>query len=277
MASPFSVHLNRGMGYISIGAEKLHFERFGTGNKIILAFHGYGTHGGNFSVFEAHLGDKYTILSFDLPYHGHTTWGARQHLTEADLSTLVDNVKTEFGVSKVSLMGYSIGGRVCLSVLKAMPSSIDRVLLLSSDGLAINFFYYFATHTLLGGFLFRFFLRHYQFSLGIATWLKRAWLLPESKYKMATRILQSEEKREQLLKAWPCLCKLVHRPALLRAVITEYKIPVSVFMGRHDKVLPPALAYKFAKGAPTVRVFVLDKGHRIFDESNAQHIAQQLL
>lgn len=265
------------MPYLSIGAEQLHYLRMGGGSEVLLAFHGYGEHSGTFSVFEEHLGHRYTILSFDLPYHGDTWWNGKEHLTEDDLATLVSNVKAEFGVQKVAIMGYSIGGRVCLSLMHAVPESIDKVLLMATDGLIVNRAYGFFTRQPLGMYLFQRFLRNGARSLRITDLCRQLRLIPDAFHRLATQTLRSEESRTQLLKAWPCLAHLVRSPSALISVINQHKIPVYIYMGATDRVLPPSLARPFANKGETVRLYILEKGHRIFDTGNAAQIASSLL
>ena len=47
-----------------------------------------------------------------------------------------------FAVDKVALAGYSMGGRVCLTITELLPELIDRVLLIASDGLVFNPLYF---------------------------------------------------------------------------------------------------------------------------------------
>ncbi|GAA4461690.1 alpha/beta fold hydrolase [Nemorincola caseinilytica] len=265
------------MPHISIGAEQLHYLRMGTGSDVLLAFHGYGEHAGTFSVFEEHLGHRYTILSFDLPYHGGTAWRGKEHLTADDLVILVANVMVQFGVDKISLMGYSIGGRVCLSAMAAAPQHIHRVLLMATDGLTVNPFYRFFTRVPAGKYVFRRFLQAGEGSIRLTDLCRRLRLIPDAFHRLATQTLRSQESRLQLLHAWPCLSHLVQPPKVLRSVIATHKIPVFLYMGASDRVLPPSLAQPFAKGMDTVQLYILEKGHRIFDTGNAAHIAASLL
>jgi pimeloyl-ACP methyl ester carboxylesterase len=228
-------------------------------------------------VFEQYLGRQYTILSFDLPHHGKSDWRENIRFTASDFAPMLNLLKTTYGVNKVSLMGYSIGGRVCLSMIAAAPQSIDKVLLMGTDGLKINNFYYFFTRTSPGKWIFAKMLGNPGLAFRLAKKLQKLKVISETQYKLVTRSLQTPEKCRLLLRVWPCLCTLVHRTATLRAVVKTHKIPISIFMGAFDTLLPPMLAERFAGGLDTVKVFIPQKGHRIFDAENAQQIAQQLL
>ncbi len=265
------------MPYLSLGSERLHYLQMGVGSKVLLAFPGYGERATVFSVFEKSLGDEYTILSFDLPHHGSSTWTEGVALSEPHLAMLVQEVLRLYGVQRVSLMGYSIGGRVCMGLVKCLPDKIDRLLLLAADGLAINYYYYFFVRTVPGKWLLRTALLRPTISLALTEALRTIRLLPVTQYRLAMGTLQHEHSRQLLLLAWPALRYLVYSPAVLRRIINAHNLRVVLIMGRYDRVLPPKLATDFAKGIPSATVQVLDKGHRIFDAENAHAIAQHLL
>ena len=264
------------MGYISVGKEQLHYLKAGTGRRLLLAFHGYGNHAGIFQPMTPYLQNEFTILSFDLPHHGKSTWSDAL-LTKKDLVQAVEAMKKEYNVEKVSLLGYSLGGRVCMSILEAMPASIAGVTLLATDGLAVNSYYYFFTRTYLGKTLFRHMLEKPEPYFKMLDWLKKRNMVAAGRHKFVMQSLNSAENRDFLLRVWPGLSDLVPAPAKLKAAINKYHIPVAIFMGVHDKIMPPELGEKFRSGLETVQLYVLEKGHRIFDEDNAEQIARSLL
>ena len=263
-------------GYISLGAEQLHYLRSGTGRRLLLAFHGYGNDASIFSPIEKQLQNDFIILSFDLPHHGKSKWG-NTPLTKKDLLELIAQLKKEYNVEKISLLGYSLGGRVCFTILELMPASIDRVVLLATDGLKPNGYYYFFTRTYLGKKLFRNMLEKPGSYFKFMNWLKKRNLVDASRHKFVMQSLATAENRDFLLRVWPGMNELIPRPAKLRAAITQYHIPVVIFMGAYDKIMPPALGEKFKSGLDSVQLYILDKGHRIFDDDNAAQIAKSLL
>jgi len=269
--------INNKKGYITSGEEQLHYLQWGTGPRLLLAFHGYETDAWIFQDFVPHLVAEYTIIAIDLPHHGHTKWPGQKAWQTADLLATVRELMKLHHVEKVSLLGYSIGGRVCLSVLEGMPVSIDKVLLMATDGLAINFYFNFFTRTILGRKMFSHMLGKPDGYLALVDWMKKNKLVHESRHKFVMHFLQNEQKRKILLNAWPAMRDLMPEPNLVRKLIKKHHIPVSIFMGEYDKVMPPALAHRFAEGLDTVQVHVLNKGHHIFDHENAGLMAAHLL
>ena len=263
-------------GDISVGTEKLHYISLGSGSRLLLAFHGYANDATIFSPLEKYLQNDYTIISFNLPHHGSSTWGNTM-LTKQHLVEIVEKLKKEYSVNKISLIGYSLGGRICFTILELMPATIDRVTLLASDGLAVNFYYHFFTRNWIGKKLFRHMLTKPTIYFKLMDWLKNRNLVNTSRHRFVMQSLGTPENRNFLLRVWPGLSDLIPDPAKLKAAILQYHIPVTIFMGAHDKIMPPALAEKFKTGLDTVQLYILDKGHRIFDNETAPQIAHSLL
>ena len=263
--------------YISTGKEKLHYLRWGGGKRLLLAFHGYGDDARIFDPFREHLSKEYTMLSFDLPHHGDSKWPDDTKLAKQDLFELVETLKATYKVEKVSLLGHSMGGRVCLSIVESMPENIDKVALIAADGLSINFYYYFLTRTYIGRKLFKKMLERPGRFFGVINWLNKKNLVNASRHKFVMNFLQSEESRKLLWQVWPGMSDIIPSPTKLKRLIRQYQIPVSIFMGANDKITPPHLGKNFKSDLDTVQLYVLEKGHRVFDHENAEHIAQCLL
>ncbi|MES2703128.1 MAG: alpha/beta hydrolase [Bacteroidota bacterium] len=263
--------------YIQAGSQQLHYLQLGSGPHLLLAFHGYANDAAIFYIFEKHLGKEYTILSFDLPHHGRSRWPDDTLLTKNDLLTLIQKIKHEFSISKVALMGYSMGGRVCLNIIALSPESVDKVVLIAPDGLTPNFYYHFLTRTILGKKMFRHFLTHPERYFKVIDWLRDKKRIDASRHRFAMQYLQSEYTRNFLLRVWPAMSDLIAPSGRVQKAIRKHSLPVAIFMGAYDKIIPPGLAHSFGKGLATVQVHVLQKGHRVFDSDNAAGIAAHLL
>jgi pimeloyl-ACP methyl ester carboxylesterase len=263
--------------FVDIGTEKLHYLAWGSGKQLLLAFHGYGNNAGMFEPLLQYIGEAYTIFSFDLPHHGKSEWTPDTLLTPQHLKELVGKLMANHNVSKVSLLGFSMGARVCLSIVANMPKSISRLVLVAPDGLTVNSWYYLFTRTYFGKKAFRNIMERPKPYFRVLEWLRRRNFVDASRHKFVMYYLQSERSRNFLLRVWHGMSQLIPSPVKIRSVIKWYSIPVTIFMGAYDKVMPPALAKKFMSGLNTVQLIVLEKGHRVFDNETAQQIAQPFL
>lgn len=259
-------------GFISTGKEQLHYQQYGKGNNIIIAFHGYGDTSTIFREFEPMITDQYSIISIDLPHHGSSGWPDDKKLLPEELRSLVTNIKAKFDCSKFSLMGYSMGGRVCMKIIEMFPGDINHVVLLASDGLKPNALYSFVTRNAVGKKMFRSFLTDANAYMSFVKIARSLRLIDHSRYKFAMRYLHDKQERRFLLKVWPCMSLIIPDYKVLTRLINEHQTPVDIFMGYYDKVIPLGLAEQFSKGMDSVHVHVLKRGHKLIDKETIQEV-----
>ncbi len=264
-------------GFVEVGTEQLHYLRMGEGKRLLIAFPGYGNEASLFAPFRQYLKDEYTLICIDLPHHGQSKWPRDKIFSIEQLHLLIDNLKRDFGAEKVSLMGYSIGGRVCLCIMEQMPAIIDKVVLIAPDGLVFNYGYNFVTRNFLGKMLFRNFLKNIKRYLPFVDWLKARGIISASRYKFGMHYLQTEESRDFLLQVWPGMRMLVPHIGKLKAIINKYAMRVHIVIGAHDRVILPAHAQQFVKNLKTADLHIVDKGHHILEDGMVPEIAQYFL
>ncbi|HRO43718.1 MAG TPA: alpha/beta hydrolase [Flavipsychrobacter sp.] len=264
-------------GYIELQNGKFHYLKMGDGKRLLLCFHGYANSASLFYPFQRYLEKDFTIISIDLPHHGKTEWKKTSLFQITDLEALVEKLLTQFSVQKVSLIGYSMGGRVCLKIIELMPEKIDRVLLIAADGLVFNPLYFIVTKTSFGKRLFRNFTTKPKRYLKYIEWMRSRKWIDESRYKFAMYYLGSESDRSFLLNVWSDMSLIVPNMKPLKAAIKKHQIPVYVFMGNYDRVIPVKNANRFKLGLNSVQLFVLEKGHRVFDSDSLPQMANCLI
>lgn len=263
-------------GYIDIGKGKLHYLKHGEGRRLLIGFHGYGNSASVFAPFKTALEKQFTFYSFDLPFHGATEWG-KETFSKADLLAVVTQLIKKEGVDKISLMGYSIGGRVCLTIVEMIPDKVDKVLLLAPDGLEVNKFYFFVTRTFIGKRIFKGVLSGSGRYTKVVDWLREKKLVDDSRYKFFMQFLDSPESRQFLLTVWPAMRELIPQTRKVQRAIAQNHIKVCIFMGKYDSIIPAKLAEGFVKDLKTVQLHILEKGHRVFDHENIPGMVQCLL
>ena len=263
--------------FVLAGTEKLHYLETGNGARLLLVFHGYAQGPKGMLAFSAYLNECYKCLFFDLPHHGRSVWKDSSTLTPNHLQEMVQQLMQMYHVTKVSLLGYSIGARICLSILEKMPQHVERLTLLSPDGLIINPYYYFFTNTLFGDFLFRSALQAPERYFPMAVWLKNMRLIDAGQFKYIRRNIKDTQLRRLLSLLWPALREVLPSQALVAQAMELHGIPLHVFIGKYDRLIPAEPIIKLCSGRKTCTLHVLNKGHRVFDHSNLEFIAQTLL
>jgi pimeloyl-ACP methyl ester carboxylesterase len=244
------------------GGLSMHCLKSGRGKKIVLAFHGYGNDASLFA-FLSH--EEYTILSFDLPFQGrsHAVKGA--HLKKHDLAQLTEQVMEEYEVSKVSLLGFSLGARVCLCITEQIPQSVRNMVLIAPDGIRHNYFYRFFTGTGSGRSLFKSFIKFGDTYLKLFSVLHRCYLLDRYKYRFALQYIRTDASRRLLFDIWMATRKVIARLGTVKHEIKSRRIPVHILMGQQDSIIPLRNARIFKGHNEYIHIHVFQRGHNLLN------------
>ena len=118
------------------------YYRFGSGTQIAFCFHGYGEEALLFEFLGKYAGTEFTFYAIDLPFHGKTIWQEGLNFSASDLLQIIvkvleqhnDPFQSAFSDNiKFSLIGYSLGGRIALSLYECIPDKIEKLILLAPD------------------------------------------------------------------------------------------------------------------------------------------------
>jgi pimeloyl-ACP methyl ester carboxylesterase len=262
---------------LTLRSSTLHYCWSGAGHKILLCLHGYGESEGTFHFLEKYLSEDYTIVTIDFPFHGLTEWKEGPLFTNADLLTVVDTIRLKHGNagSCFTILGYSMGGRIALQLLQAVPEQIDKVILLAPDGLKVNFWYWLATQTYIGNRLFSFTMKHpgwFFFFLQAGNRLK---LINQSVLKFTRHYVDDIMARRQLYERWTCMRKIRPDLTLIKKIINEHKIPVRLLYGRYDRIIRYERGEKFCRGIESFCTLqIIQTGHQVLQEKHVNQIIQ---
>ncbi|MDP4263186.1 MAG: alpha/beta hydrolase [Bacteroidota bacterium] len=263
---------------------RISYIRFGSGPKLTFCFHGYGEDSTSFSFFEKYAGAYYTFFAMDLPYHGQTEWNDGLTCTTSDIIEIMERILHEnnkppiTGSQQFSLMGFSLGGRVALSLYEEMPSQTEKIILLAPDGLKVNFWYWLATQSRVGNKLFAFTMKHPAWFFGLLKSLNQFKLVNTSIFKFVNYYIGDENVRQLLYKRWTGLRKLKPDLKKVKSSIPRNKTQVRLIYGKHDRIILPVRGEKFIKGMEENCVLsVIHSGHQVLHEKHVQEILPALL
>lgn len=256
------------------------YYRFGEGPEILLCFHGYGEKAGAFEFLAKYAGSQYTIYAIDLPYHGSTDWKEGLPFEEKDLEEIVKSIlstKPSAQVIRFTLLGFSLGGRVALSLYQSRPDWIAKMILLAPDGLKVNFWYWLSTQTRLGNKFFAFTLKHPGWFFGFLKLFNSIGLVNSSIFKFVNYYIGNEEVRNLLYARWTALRKLKPDLSKIKTHIRERGTPVNLVYGQHDRIILSSVGEKFRKGIEKqCRISVIPSGHQVLHEKHAREIMQNI-
>jgi pimeloyl-ACP methyl ester carboxylesterase len=270
----FDVIIFGAMGQL-FESEGLHleYEIIGNGSKPLFAFHGFASNADMFRILEKSLGTRYTIYSFNLPFHGKSI------VDEETLSLGIDPVQLKkyfksflwnIHSSYFSVLGYSIGGKVALKLIELLPHDVQDIFLFAPDGIKISPWYHFVTKTDLGKLIYRRMMKHpvrYMNLLGV---LKFTGIINSRTANFVKSTLDTNEKREMVFKTWTCLKELDPDIKSVQSIINDKNLFIHLFFGRHDKLIPPSIGKKFLAGLKNKNLHIVEGGHQLItDKLNA--------
>jgi pimeloyl-ACP methyl ester carboxylesterase len=283
---------------------QISYYEFGTGPRPALCFHGYAENATMYSFLENYLGNEYTFFAVDLPFHGETQWNEGLTFTYKQLREIIakildpaDHVAKPVmtpmesyseklrGVSqksfiekpKLTLIGFSLGGRVALSFYQSQPDRVEKVLLLAPDGLKVNFWYWLSTRTWIGNKLFAFTMKHPGWFFGFLKLVNKLGMVNASVFKFVNFYIGKKDARILLYHRWTSLRRLKPNLDTIRSLVREYKTPVRLIYGRHDRIILPVRGEQFKKGIEEYSVLtIIESGHQVLHEKHAEEIVKAL-
>lgn len=182
----------------------------------------------------------------------------------------------KYGGEKINLLGYSLGGRVCLNIVDLLPAQVEKMILVASDGLKFSRFYFFVTRTGIGRVFFKKFLSEQGKYIKWVDKLYARGMINKARHKFLKYYLSDAASRALVVKVWMNMSYLLPDIREVKRKIGTHKIATILIMGRYDRIIPPALAYKFKSGSEQIEVMLVEKGHRIFGTETNTLIADKL-
>ena len=257
---------------------------FGSGPKRIICLHGYGEDATSFSFLEKFAGNQFSFISIDLPFHGKTVWNEGLNFAHNDFQQIIkeilkqNNQQPQISKPKLSLMGFSLGGRIALSIYQDMPGQIEKLILLAPDGLKVNFWYWLATQTVLGNKLFYFTMKHPGWFFGFLKMLNKLGLVNTSIFKFVNFYIGDKNTRQLLYQRWMILRKLKPDIKRIKSSIRKDNTIVRLIYGIHDRIILPVRGEKFKKGIEAQCILtVIHSGHQVLHENHLEEILPALL
>lgn len=269
--------------FLAYNNSQISYYRFGSGPQQVICFHGYGENATLYTFLEEHAGTKFTFYSLDLPFHGQTVWNEGLDFSQLDLQKIISMMVPEAEQwattnDKLILLGFSLGGRIALSLYQAQPEKVKKIILLAPDGLVVNFWYWFSTQTWIGNKIFSFSMKYPAWFFGFLKLLNKLGFVNASVFKFVNYYIGNKEARQLLYQRWTGLRKL--RPSLHRIKnrIRQYKTPTRLVYGKYDRIILSVRGEKFQKGIEAYcTVTVIHSGHQVVHENHIEGIMTALM
>lgn len=249
-------------GHWTLPEGEFHFWKYGKGENIVLAFHGFGQSNEIFLPLVSQFQDNYTIYSFDLFYHGSSIWYDEQvPLDVQKLQKLFTPFMENLENGNCTLIGFSMGGKFAIALTHIFPKKIKKLILIAPDGLTTSTWYALATGTTLSRYIFRWMTTFPHFFEKSTYYLSKIGVLSSSLSKFVSIQMNTKEKRKQVYDTWVCLRKLKIAQQEFIQCVNENHIPVELIVGSFDQIIPPKKLKHLTSSIPELYFQIKQIGH----------------
>jgi pimeloyl-ACP methyl ester carboxylesterase len=265
---------------LEINGLTLEYFTYGSG-KPVFAFHGFGRSAQDFEPFTEVLDADEMLIAVNLFQHQGSKWSKTRPMTESltreELRYTILNILEKLQKKRFSLWGYSMGGRISLSILQDMAPQIDKVMLMATDGLKVAPIYKFAAHTSLGRGVYRMLMKNPKIIIQTVAVGKKIGLFDAKFHRFINVHLETKEKAKLVYEAW-----LIYRychpnlPELARA-IEDNKVSFTMIFGKYDSVIKPEFGKLLSQHLAKLNYHIIPSGHLLMTPETIQYIVENRL
>jgi pimeloyl-ACP methyl ester carboxylesterase len=252
------------------------YHRFGKGDEVLVAFHGYDQTAAEYLYFNDVLNGAFTVIAIDFFWHGQSEWREDYDFTEQDMKAIVVGIKQQerLRVSRFSICSFSMGARMARALVRSFPHRINYLILLSPPTFAFNRFLNFTTNNPIGLLAFRYFVRNND---SLLYWVKRLnqWrILNRSVYIFTSKFIGHKQRMEKVYKTWYAQRLLKTNFDSFAQLLNQNRITTILIVGKHDYITPPKQMINYVKQLQHHKIFVLNKKHELATEETKNVFAE---
>lgn len=241
-------------------SSNIQYLKIGNGARWVIVFAGYGQDAAYYNFLES---EDCSIISFDFNNFINFKEDEVKPFYPEELSNLIITILRRNNVNHISLLGFSLGARVCLSLVPLLLPYIKNVVLVAADGLKPSWAYNFLTLNNIGRKLFKNFIYTGGIYIKFFKLIHSLRLVDSLRYKFAIRNVQTKEDRRRLYNVWVATSRLQFVND--KSKWLNNQITINLLMGRYDAIIPLKNAKYFKNIVENAQIKVYEKGHNLLN------------
>ena len=215
--------------------------------RVVVAFHGFGRPTEEMGNYLPLYPEGTTLLSVGIAHQNGSTVPAFRDTPPVLEPTLMlqalDGWLDELGLSHLPkhLLGYSLGGRISLTLFEQAPMAWSGMVLLAADGFKKNAMYRFAVDTALGGACWTFVDRHATSVRRFIRGLRRLRIIPAHLEHFALYHTEDHAMRQLVAHTWKThrlFWPTRQRTSKAWQTLPERGVHVHAIFGSRDAIIP---------------------------------------
>lgn len=260
---------------------QLSYKAFGNGDKIVLAFHGFGHNKEELDWLIEHFSTPTTLIVIDVPGHGESKiFKERRNKPKISIEEwreLIQEILSKYNASRFHLIGYSLGGRMAMVTAQAFIGRVESLFLFSPDGIKKTYIYRFANETALGGWTLKKVLANPDIAVKIVEIIGKLRFVPAPRVKFVKYQLEDNSRVSKVHTVWTSLSALWPNISQIFFRADTAKKIVVVF-GERDPIIPAAFSkYIISNAQSHVHVEIAPLGHRTLKKEGINFLREKNL
>ena len=235
-------------------SNRIYVRRYGRGEAVMIAVHGFGRNGRRMERLALHLGERFTTYAPDLPYHGRSEWYSDRY-TVGDYADILQQLLDRHPDRPVYLLGHSLGGRLlmrCLPLLR--HDRIEDLALVAPDGAGGKYTNWIDT---LPSAMIKPLAKlseRPRHILRFTNWLRRRGIINQYSQEYLKHNLNDRPFRRRLAGTLRSVLKFPPRPDEFETALRERGIRCTVFVGDTDPLIHHGRLVEMYEPLPSVDV-----------------------
>lgn len=216
---------------------QLYYFRYGNGDKILLAFHGFGQDNNIFKSWIELIGKEYTVFAFDLFHHGSSS---RQNkpLSKDEWKSILQSFLKREKINDFSIVGYSLGGRFAISTALSFPKKTQELILIAPDGIFLTIWFKLATTSGLK-LLFKYFMMNPKALDSLIAFNDKYQIVSSYLGDFVKKELGNASDRKKVYLSWNHFKSLGYSKKQLARLFNQHAFKRRIILGNKDYIIKP--------------------------------------
>lgn len=216
---------------------ELHYEWYGHGDEVLLAFHGFGQDKNVYRDWSKKLNTKYRICSFDLFYHG-ASFREERNLSKNEWMEWISIFLKKEEISQFSILGYSLGGRFAISTAITFKSQVKKLILVAPDGIYLTPWFKVATTPVIKNIM-KYVMTHPNFLNQVLNFNDRIRLVNPYLTDFVRKEMNDRDQQKRIFLSWNHFKTLGYTQKQLIKEFQHCAFKKQLILGNRDHIIHP--------------------------------------